>query len=415
VDPRRSRRRPGRQPRALFGLLAKLLLIAGLAALPLLATTTAQAGKGMEVAIQDDGVFVYNEYSDMDEAYQRLRALGATHLRMNVLWWQVVPAAERLQTTTPAVINYDWGVLDQAIARAATYGIKVQLDLTGDPPSYACGSKLPPYSCDGFKPDRALFAHFVGSAVAHFRGRVSRFSLWNEPNWFTWISPHDQAPLLYRRLYQAGYAAAKAANPDAEIVMGEFAPHFQRNISTPPLQFIREMVCVNKKLEPIKGAKRKCKGELEFDAVATHPYDFTNRPTRRRENPDELTIANINSLPRLLDRLRKKGLVTPSKRKFPVYLTEHGYFVSGRRGVPETTRKNWIVKAWQMALEAPRIKQNLHFVFISPPAGSPSSFFDMGLIASNGVLRPSYDALRGWISQAAAAGKVQRPGPCSAC
>ena len=370
----------------------------------------------MEVAIQDDGVFVHNEHYDVDTAYRQLRALGATHLRMNILWWQAVPESQRFQTTTPAVINYDWSAWDAAIATAAAYGIKVQLDLAGDPPTYACGSKLPPYACDGYKPDVALFAHFVGSAVAHFRGRVNRFSLWNEPNWYTWISPHKEAPLLYRELYQAGYAAAKAANPDVEVVIGELAPHFQPNISIPPLRFIREMVCVNKKLKRTRNANAKCGREpLEFDAFSTHPYDFTNRPTRRRENPDELTIANINSLPRLLDRLRKKGLLKPSTKKFPIYLTEHGYFVSGRRGVPENKRKRWIVQAWQMALEAPRVKQNLHFVFVSPPAGSASAYFDMGLISNAGVLRPSYDALRGWISQAAAAGQVQRPGPCSAC
>ena len=398
-------------------MLTKLLLITALAAVPLVGTAApAQAGKQMEVALQDDGVFLYNEYYDVDTAYRQLRALGATHLRMNVLWWQTLPPAQRVQTSRPAEINYDWSLWDQAIARAAAYGIKVQLDLTGDPPAFACGSKQPPYACDGFRPDPALFAHFVASAVAHFRGRVTRFSLWNEPNWYTWISPHDEAPLLYRKLYQAGYAAAKAANPNAEVVMGELAPHFQPNISTPPLQFIREMVCVNRKLKPIKGAKKKCTGgPLKLDAFSTHPYDFTNRPTRLRENRDELTIANINALPRLLDRLRKKGLIEPSTKKFPIYLTEHGYFVAGRRGVPENRRKRWIVQAWQMALEAPRVKQNLHFVFVSPPAGSPSSYFDMGLIGANGVFRPSYDAFRGWISQAAAAGQVQRPGPCSAC
>lgn len=395
-------------------MLAKLLLVAGLAALPLFAAAPAQAGKQMEVALQDDGVFLYGEHYNVDTAYQRLRALGATHLRMNVLWWQPIPAAQRTQTTVPSNIVYDWSVWDQAVARAAAYGIKVQLDLTGDPPAWACGSKQPPYACDGFRPDVNLFAHFVGAAVAHFKGRVNRFSMWNEPNWYTWISPHDEAPLIYRQLYMAGYNAAKAANPEAEVVMGEFAPHFQRNISTPPLQFVREMVCVNKRLRPIKGAAEKCTGgPLKLDAASTHPYDFTNRPTKRRKKPDELTMANINAYPRLLNRLRKKGLIEPSTKKFPIYLTENGYFVAGRRGVPESKRKRWITQAWQMALDAPRVKQQLHYVLVSPPADSPSSYFDMGLIGSNGVLRPSYDALRGWISEHA--GSLQSPGPCSAC
>ena len=99
-------------------MLTKLLLVAALAALPLLAATTpAQAGKQMEVALQDDGVFLYNEHYDIDTAYQRLRALGATHLRMNILWWQTVPPSQRTQTTVPANIQYNWSTWDAAIVK----------------------------------------------------------------------------------------------------------------------------------------------------------------------------------------------------------------------------------------------------------------------------------------------------------
>ena len=59
------------------------------------------------------------------------------------------------------------------------------------------------------------------------------------------------------------------------------------------------MVCVNKKLKRIKGAKKKCPGKLKLDVFSTHPYDFEHKPTKKRDNPDELTIANIGQLPKL--------------------------------------------------------------------------------------------------------------------
>ena len=370
----------------------------------------------MEVAVQDDGVFLYEEHYDRDLAYRQLRALGATHLRMNILWWQPVPLAQRNQTTVPSNITYDWSVWDDAIARARAFGIQVQLDLTGDPPAWACGNLRPPYACDGYKPNRKLFAHFVSAAVSHFKGKVSRYSLWNEPNWYTWISPHNESPVIYRKLFQSGYKAAKAADPNAEIVLGEFAPHDRPGLSMPPLEFIRKMVCVNDRLKRTRNADKKCgKKPLQLDAVSIHPYDFTVRPTKLRENPDEVTLANINELPKLLDRLRKKGLVKPSIKKFPVYLTEHGYFVAGRRAVPEATRARWLVDAWRIAQRAPRVKQNLQYGLVSPPPDSPSAYFDAGLITASGTLRPSYHALRGWVQDAAASGRVIRPGPCSAC
>jgi hypothetical protein len=397
--------------------LVRILLPVALVALASSATApAAHAGKGMEVAVQDDGLFIAQTHSDREFALSQARALGVTHIRMNVLWWQPIPASQRNQTTTPSPITYNFAPWDQAIARASAWGIKTQLDLTGDPPAWACGNKKVPYACDGYRPSVPLFQHFAAAAAQHFKGRVSRYSIWNEPNWYTWLSPHDEAPILYRNLYRAGYDAIKGVDPAAEVVMGETAPHFQPGISTPPLQFIREMVCVNKKLKRIRGANKKCTGgPLPIDAYATHPYDFTHKPTKRLENPDELTVANIGRLPKLFKKLQKKGLIEPTKKRFPIYLTEHGYFVSGRRGVPETRRAQRIVQAWELAQANRRVKQMLHFGLVSPPASSPSSYFDMGLIGQNGTRRTSYFALRNWIQQAVAAGKVASPGPCSAC
>lgn len=407
----------------------RILLLVAFAAIPIFAMTApAQGAKKMEVAIQNEGVFLYQDYYNRETAFAQLRNLGATHLRVNVLWFQAVVASQSNRTTKPANVRYDFSLWDSVVDRARAYGIKVQFALTGDPPRFACGNKKKPYECDGYKPNVNLFADFVRATVAHFRGRVSRYSMWNEPNWYTWISPHKNAPLLYRKLYQAGYKAAKAANPNAEVVIGELAPHFQRGISTPPLQFIREMVCVNKKLKRTRNANRTCgRKPLKFDAFATHPYDFEHKPTKRRSNPDELTIANLGALPTLLAKLRKKGLIKPKRKKFPIYLTEHGYMVADNpavrreRRIPERRRAGWIVQAWNIAQKTPQIKQNLHFGFISPPLGSPSGFFDMGLLKSNGTLRgstarnDSYLALKAWIADAAGDGRVIRPGPCSAC
>ena len=398
--------------------LPRILLPLALAALASsVAAAPANAAKGMEVAIQDDGVFISQAHSNREFAFSRARALGVTTIRMNILWWQPIRPSQRNQTTVPNPITYDFSAWDDAIARASAWGIKTQLDLTGDPPAWACGNKLPPYACDGFRPSVPLFHHFAAAAAQHFKGRVSRYSIWNEPNWYTWISPHDEAPIIYRNLYLAGYDAIKGVDPGAEVVMGETAPHKRPGgVSMPPLQFIREMVCVNKKLKRTRDADEKCTGgPLKLDAYATHPYELTTKPTRRRKHPDELTMANIGRLPKLMKRLRKKGLVEPSTKRFPIYLTEYGFLVSGSRGIPETKRAQWLVQAWQLALANPRVKQMIHYTLISPPASSPSAYFDMGLIAQNGTRRTSYFALQNWIQQAVAAGQLATPGPCSAC
>jgi len=401
--------------------LIRTLLLTTLVLLPLLAPSPAQAARKMEVAIQDDGVFIFNSDIGRELALRAARDMGVTHLRLNILWWQAVPEAQRNQKTVPSNITYDFAPWDIAIARARAYGIKSQLDLAGDPPAWACGSKDVPYECDGFKPNVRLWKGFVKAAARHFKASVNRYSIWNEPNWYTWLSPHKRAPLLYRKLVQTAYKKIHRADSGAEVVAGELAPHFQKNISIPPLQFIREMVCVNKKLKRIRGANRKCgRKPLKFDAFATHPYDFEHKPNFERDNPDEVTIANLGALPNLLGKLRKKGLIKTKRKRFPVYLTEHGYMVQNpqvkrRRRIPESRRKRWIVKAWKIAQRTPRIKQNLHYDFVSPRPDSPDGYFDMGLLAQDGTPRASYFALRNWIQDAVADGKVARPRRCSAC
>ena len=50
----------------------------------------AHAAKGMEVALQDDGVFVYQAYYNRDKALKRLQQLHVTRLRVNMNWTTVL-------------------------------------------------------------------------------------------------------------------------------------------------------------------------------------------------------------------------------------------------------------------------------------------------------------------------------------
>jgi len=397
-----------------------ILLLAALAALVLLAPAPANAAKKMEVTVQDDSVFLYNSpYYDREVAFRQLRKLGASRLRLNVLWFLTMPEEQALARTKPARIDYDWGIWDTAIARAKQYGIDVQLDLTGDPPTWACGKNLPPNECDGFKPKTKQFKAFTRAAARHFGKRVKRYSIWNEPNWHSWVRPHKKSPRIYRRIYQAGYKGVKRGNRRAKVLMGETAPYFRPKLAISPLQFIREMVCVNKRFKRIKGAKRKCPGKaLKLDGYAHHPYDFTVRPDKRRKRRDDVTMANLGALNKTLNKLRKKRLIKPSKKKIPVYLTEHGYYVKRPetprgRGLSDRKRAKWTVQAFNIAQRNARVKGMLYYVFVSPPPGHVSGFFDLGLIATDGTERRPFTALQNWSQAAIADGRVKRPGRCT--
>ena len=75
----------------------------------------------------------------------------------------------------------------------------------------------------------------------HFAGRVDRYSIWNEPNWRTWLGPLKSAPATYRQLYSRGYKAIKQADPRAKVLIGETSPFARPGMSTAPLDFLRKV------------------------------------------------------------------------------------------------------------------------------------------------------------------------------
>src|SRR5688500_17060036 len=95
----------------------RTLLLATLVAIPLLAPASANAAKKMEVATQDDGVFIFNQDIGREAALRAARNMGVTHLRLNILWWQAVPPGQRNDPNVPSNIVYNFAPWDVAIAR----------------------------------------------------------------------------------------------------------------------------------------------------------------------------------------------------------------------------------------------------------------------------------------------------------
>ena len=94
------------------------------------------------------------------------------------------------------------------------------------------------------------------AAAEHFKGRVDRYSIWNEPNYPAWISPQRQSPQIYRKLYEAGYKAIKEADPAAQVLIGETVPYGgsrQARLATPPLKWLRDVACVNARYKRKRG------------------------------------------------------------------------------------------------------------------------------------------------------------------
>ena len=80
-------------------LLAGLSLLTLTLALTSARPASAHAAAGMELALQDDAVFVDQRWMERDRALDHAVELGATRIRVNVLWARMLVADADARTT----------------------------------------------------------------------------------------------------------------------------------------------------------------------------------------------------------------------------------------------------------------------------------------------------------------------------
>jgi cellulase (glycosyl hydrolase family 5) len=327
--------------------------------------TEPRARAGLELALQDNAVLLERRYFDRERAFERARELGVTWIKVPVIWSRVGDGPD-----------YDWSQVDSLVDAARDAGFEVELQLTGPAPAPATG--------DGrvgvVRPDAERFGALTRAAVTHFGTRVDRWIVWNEPNLVNWLSPVEDAPALYRRLYEAAYAAIRASDPGAQVLIGETAPYVRPGDGMAPLAFLRELT---------RGAP------LHADGYSHHPYDFRRAPGRPDPDPDNVTIGSLDRLIGALDGLAASGrLATRDGRPLDVYLTEFGYLQRTRRAVPPERRADYLRRAYELASSRyPRVRQLLQYLLVSPPEGYPGGRFDTALLTRAGEPTPAFRAL----------------------
>ncbi len=172
----------------------------------------------IELGVQDDPVLVRHPAAfggmgasgliGWDHAYAAMDDLGVSAVRINVAWADVAGGSPDGAL--------EWGLLDRAVDRARSEGRRVQLTLTGPAPAWASGDGKVSY----MRPDATAFAAFATAAARHFAGRVARYSIWNEPNWHSYLLPRRTAARQYRQLYRLAYEAIERVDTGTEVLIG---------------------------------------------------------------------------------------------------------------------------------------------------------------------------------------------------
>jgi len=312
----------------------------------------------MELAVQDDSVFVYGTLYDRARALAQIRDdLHASALRMNLTWAEYKRSG--------------FGRLDSAVAAAAAAGIRVQLTVAGTPEFDPGGDQFISYQ--NATPSRV--ASFMQTVARHFKGCVTRYSVWNEPNLPRWIhgNRRGDAARTYRNLYRASYAAIKSVDRRNQVLIGELTSAHD------PLGFLSSVA----------------RGNLRADGLAYHPFQFYAAAGTRDRSRGFTGISQTPQIRGLLNRLRRgHRLRTPRGGTVPIYFTEFAYLLRGYYKMPESRRRSWAVQAATYARRQ-HVAQFLWYMLVHPPRGALyGDIWDSGLIGLSGRPDSTYTALR---------------------
>jgi hypothetical protein len=312
----RNRRASLSRARGVYLVTVLMTVLCGLACMP------AAARARFDVGLQDSAFLAPANDPASQFAYNALRAIHGSTIRLNVNWRGVAPAGTTppigFHPANPADPHYDWTVTDAAIRQAQAAHDRVIVDLVGAP-DWAQASNRPrslrifggywnPSARDfGFFASataRRYSGHFVPAGQTSPLPRVSAWEIWNEENLPEWLTASHLIP-EYRSLLGAGYRAVKAVNKTNLVVLGGLAPvSFVNGISVSPLTFAAEVLCLRRTGTHFVRAPR-CSARPRFDVLAIHPYSLDATPTKHAYKYDDILVGDLGKVDTLLNAARR--------------------------------------------------------------------------------------------------------------
>lgn len=232
--------------------------------------------------VQYHGLWSGWEDDERAEVLDKVADSGATWVRMDVGWINLQ------HDRGDQVAGWYLDRMNQWVDAARERDLEVLVTLWATP-GWANGGAAREEPPD----DPADYGRMAEELAEEFRGRVSAWEVWNEPNDPDFF---NGSPQEYVALLEAAYPAFKAGDPEAAVVLG--GPSYN---DTPWLAEVYEA-----------GASGS------FDVLSTHPY---LRPSDLApDTPDDGSIYTLNHVGAVRELMVEHG-----DEDLPIWFTEFGW------------------------------------------------------------------------------------------
>jgi hypothetical protein len=154
-----------------------------------------------------------------------------------------------------------------------------------------------------------------------------------------------------------------------------------------PLAFLRQMFCLNNNLEAA------CNATTHLDVLSHHPINFTNPPTYRAINHDDIEVADFHKLVPLIHAAERTGHVRP-RGHHPLWATELSWYTKppSSFGIPPAKQARWLEQGFYL-LWKQGASVAVNFLLRDAPHTGPLSA-STGVFFYNGKQKPSYKSFR---------------------
>jgi hypothetical protein len=394
-----------------------VVLIACLAALAALPTYASARATQLSV-IQDDAHFTATSDATRTATLDEMRGLGADVVKITMSWRDIAGAGRPANPEDPAAYPASrWRPYDLAVVGAVARGLGVFLNISGPAPNWAVKQRSTPAGV--YRPNAAEFGRFAKAVGTRYDGSfpapsgtvagnlpaVRLWSVWNEPNLPVFLLPqrsstrshYPVSPAIYRALYGAAYGGLVGSGHAKDtILLGELLP-VGKSTTTPrssirPLEFLRELACVDRHFHAYRGANAKARGctgykPLPLSGLAFHPYALSGGPTKRPPNRDDATIGTLSRVTSTIDRLRARHRLA-GPRRIPLWLTEFGVQTDPPDylfGAPVNRVPTFLGMSERLAMRNSRVYSYSQYPLIDDRT---MSGFQSGLRFANGKPKP---------------------------
>lgn len=146
--------------------------------------------------------YKYPNERSLKKVFALMKEAGVMWVRMDFLWEDIEPCQGQV----------DYSKYDRIVNLASSYGINI-LGIMSYSASWAGPSwNSPPY-------DDETFVNFTAGVIDRYKGKVTYWEIWNEPDDTTYFKPQDNM-VRYTELLKKVYVRAKEVNPECIILNG---------------------------------------------------------------------------------------------------------------------------------------------------------------------------------------------------